>query len=79
MTTTKIRIVDEIPGTRPERGMYAGYWDEMRKTPKRKFLEIPATKRDQILIAAYLYHRGRKAKKPISVSFKEKALYAYWR
>ena len=77
--TTKVRIVDAIPGNKTPRGTYTKFWQDLRNMPKGKFLEVPAPGKIQKLISHHIYYMARKAHKKVRIAFRPKALYAYWK
>lgn len=76
----KTKVVNTIPGTdRAPRGIYFQFWKNLKDTPQGKFLEITAPIKKQKLISHHLYYRARKARKNISIAFKPKAMYVFWK
>ena len=77
---TKVQIVDAIPdGASSVRGQYEGFWKDLKKTPVGKFLEVTVPRRGQKLIANYIYYKARKTHKKVSIAYKPRACYIYWR
>ena len=77
---TKVKIVSTIPGSdKAPRGVYDRYWKDLKKTPKDKFLEITTPPKTQHLISHYIYYKARKRHKKVSIAFKPKAMYCFWK
>ena len=77
--TTKVRIVNTIPGDKTPRGTYTKFWQDLRTMPKGKFLEVTAPGKTQKLISNHIYYMARKTHKHVRITYRPQAMYAYWK